>query len=105
MQKTVLTGTASKSFARFKKDAVLSRLNIGGKTGSINNNAERLKYDWFVGFAEEKTGSKKIVLSVLVVHQDYIGPRAAQYSKMAIKEYFKNYYATKNDSKKKAAAL
>ena len=73
MQETVRTGTASKSFARIKKDTVLSRLDIGGKTGSINNNAKRLKYDWFVGFAEEKTGARKIALSVLVVHQDYIG--------------------------------
>ena len=105
MQETVRTGTASKSFARIKKDTVLSRLDIGGKTGSINNNAKRLKYDWFVGFAEEKTGARKIALSVLVVHQDYIGTRAAQYSKIAIKEYFKNYYATKSDSTEKAAAL
>jgi peptidoglycan glycosyltransferase len=106
MNKTVVSGTASKSFSRFKKDKVLARLNIGGKTGSINNNAEHLKYDWFAGFAEEKNGSNQIVISVLVVHQDYIGTRAASYSRMAIKEYFKNYYANINDQQeKKPAAL
>lgn len=106
MQETVVSGTASKSFSRFRKDAVLSRLNIGGKTGSINKNSEHLKYDWFVGFAEEKHGPKKIAISVLVVHQDYIGIRAAMYSRMAIKEYFKNYYANIKDQKTdKAAAL
>lgn len=94
MNETVLSGTASKSFSRFQNDNVLSRLDIGGKTGSINNNAEHLKYDWFAGFAEEKNGPKKIAISVLVVHQDYIGTRAASYSRMAIKEFFKNYYAT-----------
>ena len=86
-------GTASKSFSRFKKDPVLSRLNIGGKTGSINNNAKRLKYDWFVGFAEEKTGARKIAMSVLVAHKDYIGLRAASYARMAMKEYFNHYFA------------
>jgi len=105
MNETVVSGTASKSFSRFKKDSVLSRLNIGGKTGSINNNAEHLKYDWFAGFAEDKNSSKKIVISVLVVHQDYIGIRAARYSRMAIKEYFQNYYANKNDQKTPSASL
>ena len=106
MNKTVISGTASKSFSKFRKDKVLSMLNIGGKTGSINNNAQHLKYDWFAGFAEEKNGSNKIVISVLVVHQDYIGTRAASYSRMAIKKYFQNYYATINDlQEKKSAAL
>ncbi|MCD6586510.1 MAG: PbpA [Desulfobacteraceae bacterium] len=104
MNKTIVSGTASKSFSKFKKDKILSRLNIGGKTGSINNNAQHLKYDWFAGFAEEKNGSNKIVVSVLVVHQDYIGTRAASYSRMAIKEYFKNYYANINEQDKKDPA-
>ncbi|MBC2717116.1 MAG: PbpA [Desulfobacteraceae bacterium] len=106
MNATIVSGTASKSFSRFKKDKILSKLNIGGKTGSINNNAQHLKYDWFAGFAEEKNGSNKIVVSVLVVHQDYIGTRAASYSRMAIKEYFQNYYANINEQQeKKSAAL
>ncbi|MEZ4566061.1 MAG: hypothetical protein R2860_03550 [Desulfobacterales bacterium] len=53
----------------------------------------------------KKNRQKKIALSVLVVHQDYIGIRAAQYSKIAIKEYFKNYYATKNDSTESSRSL
>ncbi|MGB9499309.1 MAG: penicillin-binding transpeptidase domain-containing protein [Dissulfuribacterales bacterium] len=93
MNASITSGTASKSFSGFKKDSILSKLNIGGKTGSINNNAQHLKYDWFEGFAEEKNGLKKIITSVLVVHDKYIGIRAARYSRMAIKEYFKNYYA------------
>ncbi len=103
MQQTVKTGTAAKSFSRFEKDAVLSRLYIGGKTGSINNNAKRQKYDWFAGYAEEKNGPGKIVVSVLVVHQDYIGTRAAHYSKITIKEYFKNYYASRNHNPAQAS--
>ena len=104
MHETVISGTASKSFGRISRDKILSRLNIGGKTGSINNNAQHLKYDWFAGFAEEKDGSKKIVVAVLVVHQDYIGTRAARYSRMAIKEYFKDYYATTDSQKDDASA-
>lgn len=103
MNATITSGTASKYFSKFKSDKILSKLSIGGKTGSINNNKEHLKYDWFQGFAEEKNGLKKIVISVLVVHEKFIGTRAARYSRMAIKEYFKNYYANieiKNHAKK-----
>ena len=107
MNASVTSGTASKSFSGFKKDKVLSKLNIGGKTGSINNNAQHLKYDWFEGFAEEKNGKKKIITSVLVVHDKYIGIRAARYSRMAIKKYFKNYYAKAEINKhaKKSTSL
>jgi len=106
MNATIISGTASKSFARSNKDKVLSRLNIGGKTGSINNNAEHLKYDWFAGFAEEKNGENKLVVTVLVVHQDFIGIRAASYSRMAIKEYFENDYASLDEGpSSKSAAL
>jgi len=106
MNTTISSGTAAKSFSGFRKDKILSKLHIGGKTGSINNNKYHLKYDWFAGFAEEKKGNQKIVISVLVVHQDYIGIRAARYSRMAIKEYFKDYYAnTKSLDSKMPATL
>ena len=107
MNASITSGTASKSFSGFKKDRILSKLRIGGKTGSINKNAQHLKYDWFTGFAEEKSGSKKIVTTVLVVHEKYIGIRAARYSRMAIKEYFKNYYANAKINKhdKKSTSL
>ena len=106
MTVTVASGTASKSFSGYKKDKILSGLTIGGKTGSINNNAEHLKYDWFAGFAEGKDGSPKIVVCTLVVHQDYIGTKSAQYARMAIKEYFQNYDATTQiQPAQKSAAL
>ncbi|MDO9264368.1 MAG: penicillin-binding transpeptidase domain-containing protein [Desulfosalsimonadaceae bacterium] len=106
MTATVASGTASKSFSGYKKDKILSELVIGGKTGSINNNAEHLKYDWFAGFAEGKNGSRKIVVCALVVHKDYIGTKSAQYARMAIKEYFENDDATAQiQPAQKAAAL
>ena len=106
MTVTVASGTASKSFSGYKKDKVLSELTIGGKTGSINNNAEHLKYDWFAGFAEGKNSSRKIVVCTLVVHKDFIGTKSAQYARMAIKEYFQNDDATAQiPAQKKAAAL
>jgi len=93
MAETVKTGTGRKVFHGYKQDKILSKLNIGGKTGSISNASHDIRYDWFVGFAEEKTGPEKIVLSIVVAHEEYIGIRAGQYARMAMKQYFKNYFA------------
>ena len=94
MQQTIKTGTARKAFRGYNKDKILSKLVIGGKTGSIYNREHTIKYDWFTGFAKKiTTGSEKknmIAVSIVVGHGDYIGTRASKYGKMIIKEYYKN---------------
>jgi len=93
MKTTVSSGTCQKAFRGLENDKILSRLNIGGKTGSIYNKSHDTRYDWFVGFAEEKQGTAKIVISAVVAHEKYIGTRASQYARMAIKQYFSSYFA------------
>ena len=93
METTISSGTCKKTFRGFKNDRILSMLNIGGKSGSIYNASHDARYDWFVGFAEEKEGSAKIVISAVVTHEKYIGTRASQYARMAIKQYFSSYFA------------
>jgi len=89
MERTVSKGTARKSFRGASRDKVLSKLIIGGKTGSLYNKKHTIKYDWFTGFGKEKKTNKKIVLSIVVGHRKYIGTRATAYAKMILKEYFK----------------
>lgn len=93
MQATVTSGTAHKEFQRHHGDRILSRLEIGGKTGSMGDGAAQTRYDWFVGYAREPHGSGQLVFAVVVAHEEYIGTRAAAYAAMAIKEYFKGYYS------------
>jgi len=95
MKTTIRSGTCKSVFNGSKKDPTLSKLNIGGKSGSINNKSHDARYDWFVGFAEEKGGGAKIVISAVVAHEKYIGTRASQYARMAMKQYFRNYFANK----------
>ncbi len=98
MGSTISSGTGKKAFKGYKRDRILSKLNIGGKTGSIYNKDHDARYDWFVGFANEKEGSEKIAISVVVAHEKYIGTRATLYARIAIKQYFCNYFA-KNEAK------
>jgi len=94
MEATVRYGTARKAFKGFQKDAVLSKCNLGGKTGSIFNKKHDLRYDWFVGFADLKNGDQKLALAVVVAHEEYIGIRAAAYARMIIKKYYADLFTT-----------
>ena len=89
MQKTITTGTARKSFRNASKDPVLSKLIMGGKTGSLNNREHTIRYDWFTGFGKEKNGNKKIAMAIVVGHGEYIGTKSSAYGNMILKQYFK----------------
>jgi len=93
MEATIKTGTSHKTFRGYKRDKVLSRLKIGGKTGSIYDKAHTTRFDWFVGFAHDLHGEGKMVVSVLVAHEKYIGRRASEYARIAFKQYFKKALA------------
>ena len=93
MKATIRSGTVKSAFRRYRKDKIISRLEVGGKTGTINNKSDDVKYDWFVGYAQDRKGEGKLILSVLVAHEKYIGTRATQYAIMAFKQYFKSYFA------------
>ncbi len=93
MNGTVVTGTARKSFRGADKDTVLSRLKMGGKTGSLSNSDRSVKFDWFSGFCTDTQEKQQIVVSVLVGHGKYIGTKASIYGRLMFKEYFNNYFA------------
>lgn len=93
MEATVQTGTGRKTFRDRRRHKVLSKLTIGGKTGSIFNRAHDAKFDWFVGFAQQKKGSARLAVAVLVAHEEYIGTRATQYARWAMDHYFADHLA------------
>ncbi len=89
MAATLSRGTSRRAFRGFRHDRHLKNLIIGGKTGSIKNKSDELFYDWFVGFCTEKTGTRKLALAVLVVHDKLLRARAQEYACLAMRYYFK----------------
>lgn len=87
METTVSKGTGRKSFAGYEKDVVLKNLDMGGKTGSIDNPTHEVRFDWFIGFAKNDDG-RKLALSIVVGHEKYIGTKASRYARMIFKRYF-----------------
>ncbi|MBW1710184.1 MAG: hypothetical protein JRG97_11150 [Deltaproteobacteria bacterium] len=87
MRATITKGTGRPFFRDVRVHPVLSKLEIGGKSGSINNSQGR-KVDWFVSFAL-KEGSEKIALAAVVVHnRDKLGVRAQSLVRDSIIHYF-----------------
>ena len=105
MKTTVRSGTVRGTFRKYRQDKIISKLEIGAKTGTINNRTDDLKYDWFVGYARERSGHRKIIVSVLVAHEKYIGTRAVQYAIMAFKKYFKSLPAKLDERKSPESGL
>ena len=90
METTINSGTARKAFNQYQKDPVLAGLQIGGKTGSLSNAGNDVRYDWFVGFAKERQGERQLAVAVMVAHQDLIGIRAGDYARRTFAYYFGN---------------
>jgi cell division protein FtsI/penicillin-binding protein 2 len=99
MGETIRTGTCRRSFRGFDTDPVLGRLEIGGKTGTMGSriHPNRL-YDWFVGFAEEKEGGRRIALAIAVAHEKLIGTKAKRYARSIIQSYFQSHFAREKGS-------
>ncbi|MFP3981720.1 MAG: penicillin-binding transpeptidase domain-containing protein, partial [Desulfobacterales bacterium] len=90
MDASVIRGTARGSFRGKTGQKLLRNFHIGGKTGSINNNPQQLKYDWFAGYAQHRKSGEKIAVSILVAHEKYLGTRSPEYFRKIVSDYFEN---------------
>lgn len=98
MDASVTRGTARGSFRGKSGQELLKNFHIGGKSGSMNNNPEQLRYDWFAGYAQHRQSGEKIAVSVVVTHEKYIGTRAPEYFRKIISDYFQNRINTSGNS-------
>lgn len=88
MMAAISRGTARPAFKDIRYHRTLSRLTLGGKTGTINDDFDR-KVDWFVAFAEWPDTDEKIALAVLIIHYpDVLGTRARTIGRQTIIRYF-----------------
>jgi cell division protein FtsI/penicillin-binding protein 2 len=75
--KVVSNGTARRDIKKSVSNHNRDSLYIGGKTGSLNGDSPKGRYDWFAGFAQRKNDPEKAVIVVVMqVH----GKRRYQHS-------------------------
>jgi penicillin-binding protein A len=92
---TVTEGTARGSFRRGQQ--LLSRIEIGGKTGSLTGGEPYGKRDWFVSYAKsvEDKNDKGISICVMIINQKKWYVKSPLISKHIIEYYYSNIYRPK----------
>jgi cell division protein FtsI/penicillin-binding protein 2 len=84
MRDTVLYGTCRESFKQMRRKKVFRGVELGAKTGTINDEGDRVKYDWLAAYAFPRNKAKAICVAVLSVHGKILGMRANELGRYII---------------------
>ncbi len=87
MRDTVFHGTCRKRFRPLRRYKAFRDVELGAKTGTINDKLDRFKYDWLTAYALPREGGKRICMAVLSVHGEKLGTRASELGMHIIKYY------------------
>jgi len=92
MQATVRIGTARKGFHSVLKASHLEKIEAGGKTGSLDGEETRGRFDWFIGYVKLKEDpSKGLAFSIMLVHREYSSIHASQLAALLIRDWLSAY--------------
>jgi len=90
MEYTVSRGTARKPIRKMLKKHHLDKLIMGGKTGSLDGEEPRGRYDWYAGYVKLASDpSRGVAVVVMLVHQTYRSLRAASLAGLVIREWLR----------------
>ncbi len=87
MEETVTSGTCSRSFWRMRRKKRFEGVDMGAKTGTINDLSGRYKYDWLTAFVVPPDGKKAFCIAVMGVHGKVLGIRANRIGRYIIDHY------------------
>lgn len=88
MRETVLTGTGRSSLLKLIRSKVYKGIELGAKTGSINDSSGRFRLDWLTAYAMPGDGRDPIAVAVLGVHGAFMGARAGELGRLIIARHF-----------------
>jgi cell division protein FtsI/penicillin-binding protein 2 len=88
MKDTVLNGTCRKAFLPLRRKKSFQDIEIGAKTGTINDSQDLMKYDWVTAYALPKEPERGICISILAIHGDILGIRASDMARHIIQHHF-----------------
>ena len=88
MKNTVSSGTCRKSFSRVKRKKIFKGVELGAKTGTINDKSGQYKIDWLTAYAiPPGSNAKSICIAILGVHGKKLGRRANRLGRDIINHY------------------
>jgi cell division protein FtsI/penicillin-binding protein 2 len=87
MEDTIIHGTCRKTFYRERRRKIYKNVDLGAKTGTINDRDDRFKYDWLTAFVVPPNHKKSICIAVLGIHGKVLGVRANRLGRSIIRYY------------------
>lgn len=88
MEGTIRKGTARKGFHQVLRASHMQKIEIGGKTGSLDGEEPKGRYDWFIGYARLKDEPRKgIALAVMLVHGTYASQRSTVLAALLVRDW------------------
>jgi peptidoglycan glycosyltransferase len=88
MEATVTAGTARRGFRRNMDASDFDRLEMGGKTGSLNGHNPPGRYEWFIGYARRKDHPDQgIAVAVMLINRTYLAVHAAELAGLVIRDW------------------
>jgi cell division protein FtsI/penicillin-binding protein 2 len=88
MGDTVLSGTCRKAFRHLRRKESFEGIELGAKTGTINDHLDQYKYDWITAYALPLDGENGICIAVLSIHGKKLGIRAKDLARHIINYHF-----------------
>lgn len=88
MRETVLTGTGRSSLLKLTRSNIYKGIEVGAKTGSINDSSGQFRLDWVTAYAIPEDGRDPIAVAVLGVHGAFMGARAGELARLIMARHF-----------------
>ena len=88
MRDTVVNGTCRKSFVVLRRKKAFRDIEMGAKTGTINDAQDRYKYDWLTAYALPGSEKSPICLAIVAVHGEKLGIRSRELAKYILAKHF-----------------
>jgi len=88
MKDTVRNGTCRKAFLPLRQKKSFRDIEIGAKTGTINDPQDLYKYDWVTAYVLPLDQSKGMCITVLAIHGKILGIRASEMARHIIQHHY-----------------
>ena len=91
MHDSIRYGTCRKSLLKLLRKRAFRDVDMGAKTGTINDRTDQYKYDWLTVYALPPKGKKAaICMAILCVHGEKLGVRANELGRLIIRHHLKS---------------
>jgi hypothetical protein len=71
-----------------KQKKLFQDIELGAKTGSINDPQDQYKYDWITAYALPKDRCEAVCVTVLAIHGRKLGIRASDMARYIIQRQY-----------------